>query len=90
MATVLTPNNVTALYQRGDARMVCLFGLKNVTTGDTIDIATVTAPAFQVIDSAVVLGDSQFVAIAANFAGTVVTMPPGLNKASAYLLVIGC
>jgi hypothetical protein len=87
---VLTSNNATALYQRGDSRMTCLFGLRNVTTADTLDIATISAPAFQVIDSAVVLGDSQFVAIAANFAGTVVTMPPGLNKASAYLLVIGC
>jgi hypothetical protein len=88
----LTPANVIQLYQRGDADMVGLFGLRNVNTNDTIDVATVSAPPFQVIKRAVVMGVSEFIEIAANFAGTVVTMPAGMagTNSSGYLLVWGC
>lgn len=87
---VLTINNVIPISIRGDANLVGYFALRNVTTADTIDLASLgVSPSFQVIKSGVVLGESDFVEIAATFAGTTVTMPAGLNKSSGYLLVIG-
>lgn len=78
-------NNVALVYSAGQADMVALFALKNVTTGDTVD----TAQWFQVINRCVVMGISQFVEIAANFTGTVITMPSGLLHDSGYLLLWG-
>lgn len=87
---VLTATNVVPIFQRGDADQTVLYALRNVNSGDTIDIATLGTPAIQVIKRGVVLGVSDFVEIAATFAGTVVTMPGGLNQSSGYLLIWGC
>lgn len=90
MAAVLTSNNVKPVYTAGQATLIALYALANVSVNDTIDLGTIGNNAsFMVIKSAVVLGDDVFVAIAANFTGTVVTMPPGLSANSAYLLVRG-
>jgi hypothetical protein len=86
---VLTAANVNAVYVHGDAALLGLFGLRDVTTGDTLDLAALSTPPFQVIKRGVVLGISAFVEIAATFTGTVVTMPGGLANDSAYLLVWG-
>jgi len=87
---VLTASQVVPTFLAGNADIVGLFSLRNVTTGDTIDLASISSsPVFQVIKRGVVLGVSDFVEIAATFAGTVVTMPPGLNQSSGYLLVWG-
>lgn len=88
--SVLTPNQVIPVTVRGDADIIGLYSLRNVTTGDTIDVTTLSSPTFQVIKRGVVLGVSDFVEIAATFAGTVVTMPAGLNASSGYLLLWGC
>jgi hypothetical protein len=87
---VLTATNVIPVYQDGRADIVALFALRKVNTGDTIDISTISSPAFQIVKSGVVLGVSSFVEIAATFTGTVVTMPSGLTNDSGYLLVLGC
>lgn len=89
---VITANNASAKYQTNDADMLCLIAVRNVTTGDTLDLSTVgiAAPVFTQIKRAVVLGATVFVEIAAAFAGTVVTMPAGLANDGAYLLVWGC
>jgi flagella basal body P-ring formation protein FlgA len=87
MAT-LTNLNVHSVYAAGEADLVNLFALRNVTTGDTIDLATLSN--FQVVKAGVVLGVSDFAEIAATFTGTVVTMPSGLSHSSGFLLVLGC
>ncbi len=87
MAT-LTGSNVILIYQTGEADLLKLFALRKVTTGDTIDLATVSN--MQIVKAGVVLGVSDFVEIAATFTGTVVTLPSGLTNSSAYLLVLGC
>jgi hypothetical protein len=89
MAGELTEANVSTLYQRGDAAMFAVFGLRNVSVGDTIDLATVSQPRFQVIKRSMVMGESTFVEIAAEFSGTVVTMPGGLDHDSGWLTVWG-
>jgi hypothetical protein len=86
--STLTTANVIPVFQAGQADLVALFALRHVTTGDTIDLATITS--FQNIKQAVVMGVSAFVEIAATFTGTTVTMPGGLSGDSAYLLAWGC
>jgi len=87
---VLTAASVISQYTAGGAAMLGLYALRDVSTGDTIDLSVLGAPAFQVIKSGVVLGQSAFVEIAATFTGTVVTMPSGLSHDCGYLLVWGC
>jgi hypothetical protein len=87
---ILTGTNVIPQYTIGGADILGLYALRNVNTGDTIDLATLGPPGFQIIKRGVVLGISVFVEIAATFTGTVVTMPSGLAGDSAYLLVWGC
>jgi hypothetical protein len=85
---VLTGANVIPVYQSGESDLIKLFALRKVTTGDTIDLATISN--FQIVKAGVVLGVSDFVEIAATFTGTVVTMPSGLTNSSGYLLALGC
>lgn len=88
---VLGQANVVPVTVRGDADIIGLYALRKVTTGDTIDLATLgTFPNFSVVQRCAVIGVSAFVEIAAAFAGTVVTMPAGLNNDSGYLMVWGC
>lgn len=87
MAT-LTSANCTLAYSDGKADLVALFALRKVSTGDTVDIASLSS--FQIVNRGVVLGVSAFAEIAATFTGTVITMPSGLANDSGYLLVWGC
>jgi hypothetical protein len=88
---VLTNSNVILVYSSGQADIIAVYALRHVSTGDTIDLATVSnGPPFQLVKTGVVLGISSFVEIAATFTGTVVTMPSGLTADSAYLMVWGC
>jgi hypothetical protein len=85
---VLSPAQVAPVYVEGRADLIGLFALRKVSTGDTIDLATISQ--FLIVKAGVVLGVSDFVEIAATFTGTVVTMPSGLASSSAYLLALGC
>ncbi len=87
MAALSAQNVITRLIDSSGAALVGLFLLRKVTTGDTIDLSTISA--FQLVKQGVVMGDSDFVEIAATFTGTVVTMPSGLSNSSGYLLVLG-
>jgi hypothetical protein len=87
----LGPTQVIPAFLNGNADLIGLYSLRNVTAGDTIDIATLSSsPNFQVIKRGVVIGVSDFVEIAATFTGTVVTIPAGMNQSSGYLLIWGC
>lgn len=87
MAT-LTSSNAILVYTAGQADIIALFALRKVSSGDTLDVSTMSN--FQLVKSGVVLGVSSFVEIAATFTGTTVTMPSGLTNDSAYLLIWGC
>jgi hypothetical protein len=87
---VLTPDQVIPMLVRGDGDMVGLYALRNVTTGDTIDITTLGTPTFQIIKRGVIIATTDFVEIAAAFTDTVVTMPGGLNKSGGYMTLWGC
>lgn len=86
----LTTAQVVPKYVTGDADMIGLFALKNVGGGDTIDLATLGQPAFQVVVKAVVIATTGAAGVC-NFAGTVVTLPAAVAPGSAgYLTVWGC
>jgi hypothetical protein len=88
---VLGPINVQALYNQGGADLFAAFALRNVNTGDTLDLSvTDVSPAFQVVRKAVVFSVGANLAAVANITGTVVTMPAGLAQAGGYLVVFGC
>lgn len=88
----LTSQNVDVLYNQGGADLVALFALRNINSGDTLDLTlTGIQPPFQVIRKAVLQSQAANYAGVCNVAGTVVTIPgPGLASASAYLTVTGC
>lgn len=85
MAVLVVPKNVAPLYTQGNPDLVGLFALKNVTAGDTADLAAW----FQVINRAAVIGIINFVEIAATWTGTVVTMPSGLSADTGFLVAWG-
>ena len=68
-------------------RKWALFGLYNVTSGDTIDMAALTF--FTKVNQAMVMGCTVTGTATAGAAGAVITLPAGLAGDSAYLLVDG-
>jgi hypothetical protein len=85
MAVLTSPHNYAMMFQQDTPVTVVLFDLKDINAGDTADLSAW----FQVINRCVVMGIISFVEIAANFTGTVVTMPNGLSADAGYMLAWG-
>ena len=88
MAT-LTASNAVALYQSGAADKIVLVALRNVNTGDTLDVGPTGIGVLQTCVRAVVIGIQGGAQIAASTSGTVVTMPTGMSADDGYLTVWG-
>jgi hypothetical protein len=86
---VLTAQNATVVFQDGRADKVALIALRNVNTGDTLDLGASGINVMQFINRAVITSVFSFVEIAGAWSGTVVTMPSGLANDAAWLLVLG-
>jgi hypothetical protein len=86
---VLGAASAVPVYRAGTADEVVLIALRDVTTGDTLDLGPGGINVLSFINRAVVMGLTQFVEIAASWAGTVVTMPSGLAGDVAYVLAWG-
>ncbi len=87
----LTAMNVDVLYNQAGPDLFAAFALRNVNTGDTLDLGvTGIQPAFQVIRKAVLLSVAANIAAVCQFTGTVITMPAGLAASGGYLAVTGC
>ncbi len=89
MAVITSGVGAILLFSSGGADKVALIALRDVTTGDTLDIGPSGLTVELYINRAVVISVTSFVEIAANWAGTVVTMPSGLANDAGYLLVWG-
>ena len=89
MALIEAGMGAIPLYQAGAADRVILVGLRGVTTGDTLDLGGQGMSLLGVINRAVIISVTSFVEIAAQWAGTVVTMPGGLSSDAGYLLAWG-
>jgi hypothetical protein len=86
---VLSNTQAVPVYEAGSADKVVLVALRDVSTGDTLDMGPSGMGQLFTINRGVVLGITSFVEIAATFTGTVVTMPSGLSSDAGYLLAWG-
>lgn len=79
-------------YNQGGADLIALIVLRNVQTGDTVDIASIgISPTFVFIRYAIVMSFTARQASLATIAGTVITMPSGLPaNSTVYLTIGGC
>ena len=89
MAQIAAGVGAVPVFQAGTADRIILVGLRNVTTGDTLDLGNTGMGLLSVINRVVVISVTSFVEIAGSFAGTVVTMPGGLSADAGYLLAWG-
>lgn len=87
---VISGQQVTIAYQEGTAAKIALVAVKNVTTGDTLDLGPTGASAqFRQLKGAVMLGSTVIGSAAASISGTTITMPAGLTNDAAWVLAFG-
>jgi hypothetical protein len=88
---VLDGSRVIPVYVYGQAELIVLFAMKNISAGDTVDLSVIGNNAsFQVVNKAILISSTGPAAIAAN-TGTVITMPAAIPANSAgWMLVWGC
>jgi hypothetical protein len=67
-------------FQFGVADRVVLIALRNVSTGDTLDLGATGMNLLATIERGVIISLTSFVEIAASWVGTVITMPAGLGS----------
>lgn len=82
---LLDSTHCAEVWADGQADKASLYALRNVTAADTIDLSV----QFSVIKRALVMGTTSSGAAPATFAGTIVTIPSGLNADAGYMLVWG-
>jgi hypothetical protein len=74
------------VWSDGRAERVGLYALKNVSAGDTLDLAS----DFSVLKRAVLLGTTVNAAAQVSVNGTGMAIPAGANADAGYLLAWGC
>jgi hypothetical protein len=89
MAVIVPGAGAVPVFQAGIADRVILVALRDVTTGDTLDVGASGMNLLGFINRAVLLGVTSFVEIAGSWTGTVLTLPAGLSSDVAYLLAWG-
>lgn len=87
--TAITGRQVSRLFFDGSAAMLALYALRNVTTGDTVDLGPSGTADFLNVKQAAMIGSTVAGSAAASVSGTVVTMPSGLSGDAIYLLAWG-
>lgn len=78
-------SKISPLFTDGQADRVALYAMRDVTTGDTADLAT----EFASVKVAAVTGATVMAVEACPVSGTVVTIPAGLAADAGYLLAWG-
>lgn len=88
----IPPAQIQVLYNQGGTDLVALFAIRDVQSGDTVDLSVSgISPPFTFVRKAIILSFTANLAGIASAVGTVVTMPSGLPaNSSAYLFVGGC
>lgn len=89
MAVLDPARNATVVYRDGHADCIVLIALRNVTTGDTLDVGPGGMNVLQTINRGVAIAVTSFVEISATRNGTVITMPGGLAGDAGFLLAWG-
>jgi hypothetical protein len=83
--TALTGNHYPQQWTNGQSDKTALYALRDVSTGDTVDLGG----DFLAVKQAIMLGTTVNGSATASVSGTVVTMPAGLSSDAAYLLAWG-
>jgi len=89
----LTTASVQTLYNQGGPDLLAAFALRNIQTGDTIDVATLdVSPVFQLVRKAILYSVAlNAAAVITPPPGTVVTVPANIPAGSSgYMIVGGC
>lgn len=81
----LTPDHYVQVWSNGLSDKAALYALRNVTSGDTANLAA----DFSVVKQGTILGTTVAGTETVSVDGTVATIPAGLNADAAYLLVWG-
>jgi hypothetical protein len=81
--------NVVKVFADGDSDQVALYAMRNVTTGDTINVGPGGLADFLGVKQAVVLGTTVAGIANPGIAGTALTIPAGMAGDAAYMLVWG-
>lgn len=85
----ISGTQIKRLLTDGEAAQLALFALRNVSTGDTVDLGPSGAATFLSVKQAAMIGATVPGAAAASVSGTVVTMPAGLSNDAIYLMAWG-
>ena len=91
MATI-TAQQVSEEWQEGTSSRAALLAVKNVTTGDTLNVGTGGAiNVFSYVKSAIGCGTTVIGTGACSVsAPTTITIPSGLSNDSLFILIFGC
>jgi hypothetical protein len=91
MAVIAAGTGAVRMLTDGLTARLVVVGLRDVTTGDTVDLGPAGMDLLGFINRAVLMSVTSFVEIAAtwNTPGTVVTMPAGLANDAAFLMAWG-
>jgi small-conductance mechanosensitive channel len=90
--TAIPITQVQTLYSQGGTDLVALIALRDIQTGDTVDVGAIgITPDFTFVRKAIVMSFTANLAAICGVSGTVVTMPNGLPaNSSTYLFIGGC
>jgi hypothetical protein len=81
----LTTDRYPLMWQDGQSDRVALYALRDITTGDTLDLAE----QFTILKRGSLVGTTIAATASASISGTVLTIPSGVNRDGAYALVYG-
>lgn len=82
---VASGNQVKRLFFDGQAAMMAVYVVRNVTTGDTVNLGS----DFLNVKQATMIGSTVAGSAAASVSGTVITIPAGVAGDAIYLMAWG-
>lgn len=81
---------VTTIKVSGVGQIVEWLEINNVTTADTIDVASIGTQVYKKVEAAAFFGRAQGTAVAATVSGTVITMTSaGMANDTVEMLILG-
>jgi hypothetical protein len=86
---VVTGKQVKRLSYDGSAAMMAVYVVRNVTTGDTLDLGVDGIGDFLNVKQAAMIGSTVAGSAVATVSGTVITIPSGVSGDAIYLMAWG-
>jgi hypothetical protein len=86
---VISGKQVKRLFYDGQAAMMAVYVVRNVNTGDTLDLGPSGLGDFLSVKQSAMVASTVAGSATAQAAGTVITMPAGLTNDALYLMAWG-